>query len=265
MLANWLYFLALGLVIPVLGRVISTVVNPDGSPDVSPASSVIGGDVEALDKICTFLGVGFLGALSDVVGRKPLMAYSALGFAATCYLQASAKDISVRRMPPIGCSCGRSPHVLWSACPQMLFIADLVDGVSSCMSSVCSAYVADASPPERRAVNLGIFQARAAHAASARPMPAPAADPRPRAHLPQGVSVAGAFILGIPISAVLTEKYGLRSPMYAAAAVGVLNFALIMLLTPESLPAEQRKGSAAGSNRALRLFEGSAPSGAPTA
>lgn len=213
MLANWLYFLALGLVIPVLGRVISTVVNPDGSPDVSPASSVIGGDVEALDKICTFLGVGFLGALSDVVGRKPLMAYSALGFAATCYLQASAKDIS------------------------MLFIADLVDGVSSCMSSVCSAYVADASPPERRAVNLGIFQ---------------------------GVSVAGAFILGIPISAVLTEKYGLRSPMYAAAAVGVLNFALIMLLTPESLPAEQRKGKkldlrTANPLGALRVLFGRSP------
>ena len=90
MLANWMYFLALGLVIPVLGRVISTVVNPDGSPNVSPASSIVGGDVEALDKICTFLFVGFLGALSDVIGRKPLMAYSALGFSLTCYMQACA-------------------------------------------------------------------------------------------------------------------------------------------------------------------------------
>ena len=90
MLANWMYFLALGLVIPVLGRVISTVVNPDGSPNVSPASSIVGGDVEALDKICTFLFVGFLGALSDVVGRKPLMAYSALGFSLTCYMQVCA-------------------------------------------------------------------------------------------------------------------------------------------------------------------------------
>ena len=36
MLANWLYFLALGLVIPVLGRVISTVVNADGSPNHDP-------------------------------------------------------------------------------------------------------------------------------------------------------------------------------------------------------------------------------------
>ena len=97
MLANWMYFLALGLVIPVLGRVISTVVNPDGSPNVSPASSIVGGDVEALDKICTFLFVGFLGALSDVVGRKPLMAYSALGFSLTCYMQVCA---SAATAPP---------------------------------------------------------------------------------------------------------------------------------------------------------------------
>ena len=93
MLANWMYFLALGLVIPVLGRVISTVVNPDGSPNVTPASSIVGGDVEALDKICTFFFVGFLGALSDVVGRKPLMAYSALGFSLTCYMQACASAL----------------------------------------------------------------------------------------------------------------------------------------------------------------------------
>lgn len=52
---------------------------------------------------------------------------------------------------------------------------------------------------------------------------------------------AGAFILGFPISAILDAKYGLRAPMYVAAAVGLLNFVLIVLLVPESLPAEQRK------------------------
>ena len=107
MLANWLYFLALGLVIPVLGRVISTVVNADGSPNVSPASSIVGGDVEALDKICTFLFVGFLGALSDVLGRKPLMAYSALGFCLTCYIQ-------VRASTP----CTAAPQRRSAAAPQ---------------------------------------------------------------------------------------------------------------------------------------------------
>ena len=58
-----------------------------------------------------------------------------------------------------------------------------------------TAYVTDASPPGKLAANLGIFQ---------------------------GVSVAAAFILGFPLSAVLAEKYGLRGPMYAAAIVGVI-------------------------------------------
>ena len=156
LLANWMSYLSLGLTIPVLARVISTIVNPDGSDAVSPRSSVLGGDVEALDKILTFLFCGGLGALSDVVGRKPLMAYSALGFAMTCYLQARA-DKSL----------------------AMLYVADFVDGISSCMNNVCQAYVTDASPPEKRAVHLGVFQ---------------------------GVSVAGAFILGFPLSAVISAK-----------------------------------------------------------
>jgi len=134
-LHNWLSFLCLGLTIPVLGRVISTIVNADGSPNVSPASAVLGGDVESLDKLITFLFVGFSGALSDVVGRKPLMAWSALGFASTCLIQATASE---------GVAA--------------FYIADLVDGVSSCMGAVCQAYVTDVSPPARRAINLGIFQ-----------------------------------------------------------------------------------------------------------
>ena len=89
-LHNWLYYLALGLSLPVLPRIISMIVNPDSSPQVSPESSVRGGDVEAIDKLLTFLFVGLLGSLSDVKGRKPLMAYSALGFAATCMLQATS-------------------------------------------------------------------------------------------------------------------------------------------------------------------------------
>ena len=42
------------------------------------------------EQALTFCFVGLLGALSDVHGRKPLMAYSALGFACTCALQATA-------------------------------------------------------------------------------------------------------------------------------------------------------------------------------
>ena len=41
MLANWLSFLSLGLTIPVLARVISTIVNPDGSPNGSTEAQLL--------------------------------------------------------------------------------------------------------------------------------------------------------------------------------------------------------------------------------
>ena len=131
------------------------------------------------------------------------MMYASLGFGLTCLLQASTTN----RL-------------------STLYLADIVDGVSSCMSGVCQAYVADASDPASRAINLGIFQ---------------------------GISIAGAFIVGIPISAILSQKVGLRAPVYLAAAVQVLNFGLIALVTPESNPASARKG------RRLNLREANEP------
>ena len=107
LLHNWLYFLSLGLSVPSLPRVISSIVNADGSTGVTPASIKVSGDVETVDKALTFLGVGFLCALSDVMGRRALMAWSALGFGLTCLLQATCRS-SVRA----------------------LFLADIIDGVS---------------------------------------------------------------------------------------------------------------------------------------
>ena len=208
-LHNWLYFLALGLSIPVLARVIATIVNPDGSPDVSPASSVLGGDVEAVDKIITFLR-WILGALSDVVGRKPLLAYSALGFAITCYLQAQ---------------CTSSTAIL--------YLADFVDGISSCMSGVCQAYVIDASPPTAAPSTL----------ASSRASPSPARSSSASRRRRR------------------SRQVGPARASYAAAGVGFLNFLIALLLTPESLPPAQREGkkldlASANPLGALRLLFG---------
>lgn len=191
-LHNWLYFFSLGLSSVNLPRIISTIVNDDRSPAPTPKSIRVSGDVEALDKALTFMGVGFLGALSDVTGRKPLMAWSALGYGITCLLQASTR---------------RSV--------ASLFLADFVDGISSCMSTVAQAYVADVSPPERRAINLGMFQ---------------------------GISIGGAFIFAFPLAGVLGAKLGPRKVVMLAAAVQLLNFVLIAFVTPESCPAYVRAG-----------------------
>lgn len=136
-LHNWLYFLSLGLCIPVLPRVIAAAVNEDGSTRVTPASARVGGDVEGLDKLLTFFFVGSLGALSDAVGRTPLIAVAALGYGGAVALQCRATEVA---------------H---------FYAADAIDGLTSCMNAVCAAYVADATaaqPSAARAAALGVFQ-----------------------------------------------------------------------------------------------------------
>ena len=154
LLPNFLYFVSLSFSAPIpyhaltfasyvmpidggadainMGFLIAQIT--DGTLTPSPQSIALGGRVEFVDKILTFLGVGLLCSLSDVKGRTPIMAWSAFGFMLTHLLQAFAKG------------------------PAMLYLADLIDGCSSCMTYICQAYVADCSPPEKRASHLGMFQ-----------------------------------------------------------------------------------------------------------
>ena len=106
-----MYFLSLGLCIPVLPKVIASTVNDDGAAVITSKSARVAGDVEGVDKLLTFLFVGALGACSDGVGRKPLIALSALGYATTVLVQARATKVA---------------H---------FFAADAIDGLTSCMNA----------------------------------------------------------------------------------------------------------------------------------
>jgi hypothetical protein len=134
-LHNWMYFLSLGFNLINVPFMIRRIVDGEGATSPSPAAIALSGKVESTDKFLTFLGVGFLSALSDKFGRKPLMAWSAIGFMITNLIQAQTKS-SV----------------------AMLYLADVVDGCTSCMLPLCQTYVTDCSTPDKRAANLGIFQ-----------------------------------------------------------------------------------------------------------
>ena len=113
----------------------------------------------------------------------PVRAWSALGFMVTNIIQAKTKSV------------------------PMLYLADFVDGCTSCMLPLCQAYITDVSEPGRLAGNLGIFQ---------------------------GLSAGGAFIFAFPIGGVLGSKYGPRLPLYIAAGLQLLNAIIILFITPES-------------------------------
>lgn len=90
----------------------------------------------------------------------------------------------------------------------LLYLADFVDGISSCMTPVCQAYVADCTVGSAAlASNLGIFQ---------------------------GLSIGGAFVIGFPIAGMLGAKYGPKLPILLAAAFQAISGLLALFVTPES-------------------------------
>jgi MFS family permease len=151
-LHNWLYFLSLGFNAINMPYLIRQVI--DGTDAISvqgyiPSSKAIAlsGNVEAIDKVCTFCGIAFLSALSDKYGRKSLIVWSSFGFAITNLLQAFVASSSLFSSSSIGIRI------------SLLYLADFIDGCSSCMTPVCQAYVADCSYGSGNlASNLGIFQ-----------------------------------------------------------------------------------------------------------
>lgn len=170
---------------------IREIVDGPGTKTPSPQSIKLSGNVEAIDKFLTFCGVAFLAALSDQHGRKPLIAWSAFGFAMTNILQVMA---------------GKAPSLGTSK--LLLYAADFVDGISSCMTPVCQAYVADCTVGSASlASNLGVFQ---------------------------GISIGGAFVFAFPIGGMLGAKFGPRLPILMAAGFQVVNGLVALFVTPES-------------------------------
>eukprot|EP00531_Pseudo-nitzschia_arenysensis_P003676 CAMPEP_0116153796 /NCGR_PEP_ID=MMETSP0329-20121206/21436_1 /TAXON_ID=697910 /ORGANISM="Pseudo-nitzschia arenysensis, Strain B593" /LENGTH=499 /DNA_ID=CAMNT_0003650729 /DNA_START=223 /DNA_END=1722 /DNA_ORIENTATION=- len=188
------FFLSLAFNLLNVPFMIREIVDGPGTKTPSPQSIKLSGNVEAIDKFLTFCGVAFLAALSDRHGRKPLIAWSAFGFATTNILQVLAGTA-----PTLGTS------------KLLLYIADFVDGISSCMTPVCQAYVADCTTvgSASLASNLGVFQ---------------------------GISIGGAFVFAFPIGGMLGAKFGPKLPILMAAGFQIVNGLLAVFLTPESNP-----------------------------
>jgi MFS transporter, DHA1 family, tetracycline resistance protein len=120
--------LAMGLIIPVLPPLIIRFL--DG--DTAQAATIYGlfGMSWALMQ---FLFSPLLGALSDRVGRRPVILLSNLGLGLDYLLMALA------------------PNLVW------LFVGRLLSGVTSASISTAYAYIADVTPADRRAKAFGII------------------------------------------------------------------------------------------------------------
>lgn len=118
--------LALGLIMPILPKLIESFVDND----TASAARIFGlfGTAWALMQ---FFFSPVLGGLSDRFGRRPVILLSNFGLALDYVLMALA------------------PSLIW------LFIGRVISGITSASVSTAFAYISDLTPPERRAAVFG--------------------------------------------------------------------------------------------------------------
>jgi DHA1 family tetracycline resistance protein-like MFS transporter len=173
---------ALGLILPILPKLVESFVDND----TASAARIFGlfGTVWALMQ---FFFSPILGALSDRFGRRPVVLLSNFGLALDYVLMALAPSLS------------------W------LFIGRVISGITSASVSTAFAYIADITPPERRAAAFGRI----------------------------GVAFGAGFILGPAVGGLLGGMDP-RLPFWVAAGLSFANTLYGLLILPESLPPNRR-------------------------
>ncbi len=175
--------LALGIIIPVLPRLVESFLGGD----TGQAAEMYG----LFGAVWALMQFGFspvLGALSDHFGRRPVILLSNLGLGLDYVMMALA------------------PSLPW------LLIGRIISGITAASFTTAGAYIADVTPPERRAAGFGI----------------------------QGAAFGIGFVLGPALGGVL-GGFDPRLPFWVASALSLANFCYGCLVLPESLPPERRQ------------------------
>jgi MFS transporter, DHA1 family, tetracycline resistance protein len=135
-----------------------------------------------------FFCAPMLGNLSDRFGRRPVLLLS---------LFALGLDYLVM---------GLAPSLIW------LFVGRFIAGIAGAAYAPANAYIADISPPEKRAQNFGLM----------------------------GAAFGAGFVLGPAIGGLL-GSFGPRTPFFVAAGLALANTCFGLFALPESLPPERRR------------------------
>ncbi|RPH35441.1 MFS transporter [bacterium] len=173
----------IGIIIPVIPKLIVELIHGDLSD-----ASRYGGWLMFTYSAMQFLFSPVMGNLSDHFGRRPVLLASLFGLGVDFLILAV------------------SPTIAW------LFAARLFSGIFGASFTTGSAYIADITPPERRAQNFGMV----------------------------GVAFGVGFMLGPVIGGVLGQ-YGSRVPFFAAAGLSLVNWLYGYFVLPESLKPENRR------------------------
>jgi DHA1 family tetracycline resistance protein-like MFS transporter len=174
--------LAFGVIIPVLPDLVRTFTGGDYTLAAWWVATF-----STLFALIQFVCTPIQGTLSDRFGRRPVILLSCFGLGADFLLMAVAQTLP------------------W------LLIARVFSGMFSASFTTANAYIADVTPPEKRAQAYGMM----------------------------GAAFGVGFIIG-PVIGGLLAGVSLRAPFWFAGGLALLNFLYGWFVLPESLPKERR-------------------------
>lgn len=172
-----------GIILPVMPRLLTSLTG-----ETTAQVTLIAGLLLTTYAVLQFVCGPIMGNLGDRFGRRPVLLGSLAAFGFDYLLM------------------GFAPTVGW------LFLGRAIAGVAGAVYSPAMAYIADVSPPEKRAQSFGVM----------------------------GLAFGGGFILGPAIGGLL-GSLGPRAPFLVAAVLAGLNFIYGYFVLPESLPHESRR------------------------
>ena len=179
--------LALGVIIPVLPKLIEGFVGGD-----TPKAAHLYGLFGTVWALMQFLFSPLVGMLSDRYGRRPVVLLSCLGLGLDYFAMALA------------------PSLAW------LFVGRVVSGIPAASIGAAGAYIADVTPPKKRAAKFGML----------------------------GAAWGLGFVIGPALGGILGEQSP-RLPFWVAGSLSLLNAAYGLFVLPESLPPDRRSSSLA--------------------
>jgi DHA1 family tetracycline resistance protein-like MFS transporter len=175
--------IGLGIVIPVFPKLIQQLTGKS-----LDQAAWYGGLLALAYSLTQFLCGPIIGNLSDHLGRRPVLFGSLLAF---------GLDYAVM---------GLAPHLSW------LVVGRVIAGVCGASHTTAMAFIADVSPPAKRAQNFGLV----------------------------GLAFGVGFIIGPSLGGLL-GGFGPRVPFFFSAGLALTNFVFGLIVLPESLPPERRR------------------------
>lgn len=174
--------LAMGIIVPVLPQLVKAF----SHGDTASAARTFGA-FGMIFGVMQFFCAPILGALSDRFGRRPVILISIFGLGFDYFLMAL------------------SPTIGW------LFLGRVISGITAASFSTASAYIADITPPDKRAKSFGLMSA----------------------------AFGVGFTFGPSLGGFLGQ-IDLRLPFWVAGGLALLNGLYGLFVLPESLPRDRR-------------------------